>query len=146
VNSKITSILAFILAVIFIYAGVLKTMDATGFYKSIRIYQLLPSNLAWYLAHYLPWLEIAIGLGLLLKWLRAVAALMASVALLIFIAAIISAWWRGLDIECGCFGKSDISNNYGWLMIRDVLMLAASLYMFGSVSFTPSNRRVLENE
>jgi uncharacterized membrane protein YphA (DoxX/SURF4 family) len=128
------TILAFVLAAIFIYAGSRKITDAAAFYQSIKLYHLLPDAPAWYLAHYLPWLEIVLGLGLLWRRLRGAAALLVTVALLVFVAAITSAWWRGLDIDCGCFGKSEISNNYTWLLARDLTLLLASGYVAWSAA------------
>jgi uncharacterized membrane protein YkgB len=55
-------------------------------------------------------------------------------ALAVFIVAIVSAWARGLDIDCGCFGKGNISSNYTWLLVRDLLMLASAVYVVRSSS------------
>jgi uncharacterized membrane protein YphA (DoxX/SURF4 family) len=87
-KAKISLIFALVLAAIFVYSGAIKIMDPAGFYASIRGYQLLPDDWSWYLAHYLSWLEMVIGLSLLWHRWRAAAALLVSIALLVFIAAI----------------------------------------------------------
>jgi uncharacterized membrane protein YkgB len=46
---------------------------------------------------------------------------------IVFMVAIGSAWARGLDISCGCFGKDEVSTNYPSLVLRDGLLLAAAL-------------------
>jgi uncharacterized membrane protein YphA (DoxX/SURF4 family) len=131
-----------VLAGIFICAGYNKIIDPVDFYKSIRMYHLLPDNPAWYLANYLPWLEIVGGIGLLWQRCRCPASLLVSGALGLFIAAILSAWLRGLDIDCGCFGKADISSNYTWLITRDLLMLAAAIYLFQDSFFRKEPKAV----
>ena len=47
-----------------------------------------------------------------------------------FLAAIGSAWWRGLDIACGCFGKDEISTDFRTLILRDLALLAAVTVLF----------------
>jgi len=42
----------------------------------------------------------------------------------VFIAALIAAWIRGLDITCGCFGGAD-KGRYAWWLTRDVALLVA---------------------
>ncbi len=118
-----------ILALIFIYAGALKAWDAPAFYRNIRMYHLMPEGAAWYVAHYLPWLEIITGAALLWKRSRCAASFIISGSLLVFMLAILSAWMRGLNIDCGCFGETAGKSNYYWVLSRDLLMLAAALYL-----------------
>jgi hypothetical protein len=47
----------------------------------------------------------------------------------VFLIALSSAWVRGLDIRCGCFGKDEVSTNYPMLLTRDALLLAAALVL-----------------
>ncbi len=86
-------------------AGLLKLRDPAGFAVEISNYQLLPV-MAPYLAAALPATELVLGLGLIVTpraWRRAAAA----GALLLFAAftvAVASAYLRGINIACGCFG------------------------------------------
>jgi putative oxidoreductase len=102
--SLMTMIGRWILAGVFIYAGVVKAWDPAAFAKSIDSYRLLPYSSGVALALYLPWLEIAAGFGVL--WHRVRLGALGSILLLclIFGSAIASAWIRDLDIGCGCFG------------------------------------------
>lgn len=86
-------------------AGLLKLRDPAGFAVEIANYQLLPI-LAPYLAAALPSTELVLGLGLMVAprpWRRAAAV---GVAMLFgaFTVAVGSAYLRGINIACGCFG------------------------------------------
>jgi len=112
-GGKVSAVLRLAVAGVFLVAGVLKIWDFThgrsatpDFTIAIQQYRLLPwPDLAVALAVYLPWLEVTAALALFARRL----ALGAATALLgmsaMFVVAIGSAWWRGLVIDCGCFGK-----------------------------------------
>ena len=106
-------------------AGLLKLRDPSGFAVEIGNYQLFPT-LAPYLAAALPATEIVVGLGLVLLpagWRRA-AALAAGVLLLSFVVAVSSAYLRGINIACGCFGAG--GDAISWLTVgRNLGLLAA---------------------
>jgi hypothetical protein len=70
-------------------------------------------------------LMIATGLALIVRRLYAGATLIATVLSAIFLCAVGSAWWRGLDITCGCFGKEENATNYPkHLTLNGALVLA----------------------
>jgi putative oxidoreductase len=88
-----------------ILAGALKVRAPGTFAAEIANYQLLP-GLAPYLAPLLPTVELTLGGALLLApraW-RQAAALAAAVLLAGFTTAVASAYFRGINIDCGCFG------------------------------------------
>jgi len=114
------------LAVVFVYAGAMKLADPTGFAREIDAYRLIPEAMSDLMAVYLPWLEIAIGAGVLLPWTVRSMAVIQMGLMIVFIVALSSAWWRGLDIKCGCFGASAEPANYTWLIGRDVFFWAGS--------------------
>jgi putative oxidoreductase len=128
-KTPIQSSIAFILALVFIYAGTVKAFDRSAFYHDIRLYHLVSDNIAWYAAHYLPWLEIVAGFGLICKYTRSSASILIATLLLIFTGAIFSAWARGLNIECGCFGKTSGVSGYPWILARDIVLLLATVYL-----------------
>ena len=72
--------------------------------RAVRAYRLLPEALVGPVAFGLPVLEIAIGLALLAGVFVRTAAIASAVLLVVFIVAVGSAWARGLQIDCGCFG------------------------------------------
>jgi putative oxidoreductase len=118
------------LALVFIYAGALKTLDPAGFALSIDHYRLLPYPLAAAVAVYLPWLEIAGGVGVV--WPRArLGALSLLLGLCLFFSgAIASALFRGLDISCGCFGnEAGIHASLGVGLIRSMFLAVIAWWL-----------------
>jgi len=114
---------------LFVYAGVLKASDPTAFLKSIENYQILPHAAAVAAAFYLPYLEIFCGTGLALKRLQSGALALLGGLMFVFIVALLAAWVRGLDIDCGCFGSGDGTAHYGLALARDFSILAALCFL-----------------
>ena len=93
------------LGVTFVSAGILKILDPAAFASAVANYRLLPHELINIFAILLPWVELVAGLGVLSGiWLRPAALILAFMTG-IFVLAVTSALARGLNIECGCFGK-----------------------------------------
>ena len=120
------------LAFIFIYAGATKISDPEGFALSISNYRLLPVSLLNFLAITLPWIEIITAIllvfGIAVKENSAIIFSM----LFIFTIAIGVSLLRGLNIDCGCFGKG---TQIGLLKLgENILMIIGSVLLiaFGS--------------
>jgi uncharacterized membrane protein YphA (DoxX/SURF4 family) len=94
-----------VLGGVFVVAGALKIPDPAAAVRAVRAYQLLPEPLVSPVAFGLPVVEIAVGLALLLGVFVRTAALAAAVLLAVFLVGVGSAWARGLQIDCGCFGN-----------------------------------------
>jgi len=118
-----------VLSGLFLYAGVMKLLDTGQFYRDIQSYRLTPDVLSWWAAHYLPWLELVAGVALFLPKFRLPAALIFAGLMSVFTLALLSAWSRGLDISCGCFGSSTAEANYPWLVGRDLGLLLMALFL-----------------
>jgi uncharacterized membrane protein YphA (DoxX/SURF4 family) len=138
------------LAWTFLHAGALKVWDfahahpaTPDFVVAIQQYHLLPSpDLAVLLAVYLPWVEIFAALGLFIHRMRLGAALTITGLTTIFIAALASAWARGLRIECGCFGREEVSTDFPALLLRDAcILIAALLLLFRDHRAVPAKDR-----
>jgi putative oxidoreductase len=91
---------------VFLVAGGLKAADPAHFAADIDHFRLLPYFSVAPLALYLPWLEIICGLAVIAGAARRSALLLLLGLTVVFIVAIASAWMRGLDIRCGCFGAA----------------------------------------
>jgi uncharacterized membrane protein YphA (DoxX/SURF4 family) len=92
------------LAAVWLVSGTLKAVDPDQTYVAVRAYDVLPPVGVEIVAALLPWVELALGLLLLLGvGTRAVAVLSAALVL-VFVAGVAQAWARGLSIDCGCFG------------------------------------------
>jgi hypothetical protein len=79
------------------------------------------------IATYLPWLEIFAGLALCLRRLYAGGIAICGVLSLGFLGAIGSAWWRGLDITCGCFGREENQTPFMSHITMNLFMLVVVL-------------------
>jgi uncharacterized membrane protein YphA (DoxX/SURF4 family) len=89
---------------VLVVAGVLELPDPAAAVRAVRAYRLLPEGLVGPVAFGLPVVEIAVGLALLAGVYVRTAAIAAAVLMAVFLAAVGSAWARGLQIDCGCFG------------------------------------------
>jgi putative oxidoreductase len=118
-------ILDFIIAGIFIYAGVVKAFDPIQLAHDIDHYKVLPWTIGVGLAFYLPWLEIFCGLALIFRLFYRGALSILTALVVIFLVATIAAKVRGLDITCGCFGHASQNWSFPAHLALDLGILAA---------------------
>lgn len=125
------------LAAVWLFAGAAKVGDLAGSGRAVNAYQVMPFEAAQVIGAALPFVEITLGLLLLVGLATRVVAALSSALLLVFIAGISSAWARGLSIDCGCFGSggqlaAGQSPSYGPEIARDIgfLVLAAFLVIW----------------
>ncbi|MET8277387.1 MauE/DoxX family redox-associated membrane protein [Micromonospora sp. NPDC005174] len=93
------------LAAVWLVAGASKVGDLAASGRAVNAYQVLPYDAATVLGAALPFVELALGVLLLLGLATRLTAAISAALLLVFIAGISSAWARGLAIDCGCFGS-----------------------------------------
>lgn len=122
------------LAAVWLYAGGSKVGDLAGSGRAVNAYQILPYDLAVAVGFALPFVEIALGVLLLLGLATRLAAGFSALLLVIFITGIVSAWARGLAIDCGCFGTggelpAGQSPSYGPELLRDLGFLALAGFL-----------------
>lgn len=118
--------LRLLLAAVFIYAGAVKAPWPRRFALDVESYRLVSPGIAYAVALYLPYLEIVAGLGLLVRRVAPGATLLLATLTAFFLTALVSAWVRGLEIRCGCFGAGEAAAaDYPWWVLRDGLLLAA---------------------
>lgn len=128
-----------ILAGVFIYAGYsklalpnIKPRPPIGvalslFALQVDSFQMLPPWAVNVVAHTLPFAEIALGLLLLIGWQLRIWAVLTSLILLGFFAAVIRSYALGLQINCGCFANPEPLTIK--TVIRDGLLVALSLVL-----------------
>jgi uncharacterized membrane protein YphA (DoxX/SURF4 family) len=122
-------LLRFGVGAILIVAGALKLRDPGAFATEIANYQLLPM-LAPYLAAALPAAEVLVGAVLVVApagWRRP-AALAAAALFGMFLLAVGSAYARGINIECGCFGTGG-GPITALTLLRNVGLIAAAAFL-----------------
>ncbi len=121
-----------ILALIFMWAGVVKISDPDSFAIILEAFGLLPYTWITPIAVGLPVLEILAAIGLLFD-LRGSLAAVAGL-LVLFLAVLGYGVLLGLDIDCGCFGPGDPEGEaYRGLrpaLYKDLVMLAGVAYLY----------------
>lgn len=115
---------------VFIYAAALKIADPAGFATDIQHFRLLPYPLTLGLGLYLPWLEIICGVSVLCRWRERCALLLLAGLCFVFSVALASAWYRGLDINCGCFGHGTAASDLPLAFARSLLLGLVALFLF----------------
>lgn len=121
------------LAAVWLVSGAIKAADPLQTEVAVRAYQLLPESAVSPVATSLPFLEIGLGL-LLLLGVGVRPASVTSVALLVvFLGGVGSSWARGLSIDCGCFGGGGVADvgplDYLAEIARDVGFAAVALWL-----------------
>lgn len=121
-----------VVGLILIISGVMKAAaPPEEFAVVIESYRLLGSaDATLTLATFLPWLEVVLGFCLLFGFMTAAAAAAAGSLFVVFIAALLSTFLRGIHLpSCGCFG-------FGWhpsplqTILLDSLLAACSFLAF----------------
>ncbi|MEV4478953.1 MauE/DoxX family redox-associated membrane protein [Micromonospora coxensis] len=122
------------LAAVWLIAGGAKVGDLAGSGRAVNAYQVMPYDLAMVIGAALPFVELALGVILLLGLATRLAAGVSAALLVVFIAGIASAWSRGLSIDCGCFGSggqlaAGQSPSYLPEILRDLGFLALAGFL-----------------
>lgn len=116
-----------ILGLVLFAAGLAKLRSPARFAKAIEAYGILPDYLTPLVVRLLPGAEILLG-SLLLVGVRVVmASVVASVLLVSFTLAMMLSLKHGAAVECGCFGEVASEPIGGGTLLRNLLLLAASL-------------------
>lgn len=117
------------LAAVWLFTGGSKIGDLAASGRAVNAYRVFPYEVATAIGTILPFVEIALGVLLLVGLATRLTAAFSALLLMVFVAGIISAWARGLAIDCGCFGGGgDLAAGqdprYGPELIRDLGFLA----------------------
>ena len=127
-----------LLAGIFIYAGYAKlTMGlhprppigvALSFFAlQVDSYQILPTWAVKVVANLLPFIEIGLGLLLLIGWKLRIWATLIAIVMLGFFFAVVRSYALGLQINCGCFATPEPLTIK--TVVRDGALAALALLM-----------------
>jgi uncharacterized membrane protein YphA (DoxX/SURF4 family) len=133
------------LAAVFLVAGATKIGDLAGSARAVNAYRLMPYEAAKVVGAMLPFVEIALGLVLLVGLAVRLSAGIAALLLVIFIAGIVSAWARGLRIDCGCFSAGgDLGAGQSPAYAREILRDIGFLIVAGVLLWRPRTRYSLD--
>lgn len=118
---------------VMIAAGMPKLLDLTASIQNVLAYELFGYELARAIGILLPVVEVALGVLLIVGLLTRQAAAVTGLLMIVFVAGIVSAWARGLSIDCGCFGTGGPvdpeDTTYVTSIIRDLAFLALALFL-----------------
>lgn len=127
------------LGAVFIYSAWTKLRDPWALFgMAIDSYHALPAWAVEWVARSLPWVELAIGVLLVIGRGMRIASVAASVLLLVFFGLMVRAFAKGMEINCGCFGPGEIISKM--TLLRDGTMLAGSLLLTALTVHLPSRR------
>lgn len=116
-------ILRIALGGLFIFASLDKIWNPGLFANAVSNYRILPLALLHITAIILPWLELIIGMALIVNVYQRAANIILGGLLIIFTLAVSAAMLRGLDFNCGCFDLNATSSNLGLRKIFENLGL-----------------------
>ncbi|MDD5722562.1 MAG: hypothetical protein PHY29_02350 [Syntrophales bacterium] len=119
-----------ILGIVFICASFHKIRYPAAFAEAVYLYQILPDWLINLSALVLPWLELLLGVFLIIGLWMPGAVVITNLLFITFMGALSYNMARGLDISCGCFSTSPTAGAADiWTVLRDGMFLAVSLYL-----------------
>jgi len=129
-HSAVRWISRLVLGVIFVVASIEKISAPDIFAANIQAYHILPLPCINIVALIVPWIELICGIALLMGVRVTAAAGLVSSMLVVFIAAILMAMAKNLNIDCGCFGSTN-ATPVGWpKVMEDVGMLLLGLHLY----------------
>lgn len=121
----------FVVGGVFIWAGLLKILDPLEFSQNIANYHVFSRDLSFLTALVLPWLEVLCGILVIFGIFRPASSFLLSGLLGVFLILITVTIFRGLDVDCGCFGSIGRHVDYR-LLLTDIVLLYLTLNIFVS--------------
>jgi len=108
IRSGVRLALRLLLGAVFLYAAYTKLRQSwLLFALSVDSYQILPEWAVLITARTIPWLELILGLTLIVGLQLRAAATVATSLLGVFFAVMLFSYVRGSGIDCGCFGVGE---------------------------------------
>ena len=124
-NRHLSFAFRFALGTTLIVAGAGKLPERAEFVNRCQEYDLLPDVLARLYGTGLPWVEIVVGSFLLLGLFSRFAAGIGILTALSCIIANSIILYRGVTMECGCFGEMAVLQTRDALLIDFALLIMA---------------------
>ncbi len=90
---------------VFVFACIHKIAHPATFAIDVATYQIMPLQLINLMAITLPWIELFAGIMIIIGWRTRAAAVCIAGMMAVFLAAIIIALVKGLEMSCGCFAS-----------------------------------------
>jgi len=104
------------------------SVNLQNFVPSVEQYKVVSHDTAVLIAQTLPFVELSLGLLLLIGWRVRIWLSTASAMLFGFLSLLTWAFLNHMDIkDCGCFASSTPEPLNGWTLLRDGTFLAFAL-------------------
>ncbi len=103
------------------------SMNISSFAQQVESYKLISPQASQVVAHTLPFVEIVLGLLLLIGWRLRIWATAITAIMVGFLAVVTRAYLLHMDINCGCFGTPEKLT--GMTVVRDGAFAALALLM-----------------
>ena len=120
-------IIRLLLGAMWVWASLDKVQDPAQFSRDVANYHVMPFGLENLSAIVVPWLELLIGIGLIIGVMVDGAAIVSLSLMLLFIVLISQAILRGFNIECGCGLKE--GQLVGWEKILENIVFLGGSYL-----------------
>jgi uncharacterized membrane protein YphA (DoxX/SURF4 family) len=103
------------------------SMNLTSFAQQVESYKMISPEASQMVAHTLPFVEIVLGLLLLIGWRLRIWATAITAIMVGFFAVVTRAYLLHMDINCGCFGTPEKLT--GMTVVRDAAFASLALLM-----------------
>ncbi|WP_320040367.1 MauE/DoxX family redox-associated membrane protein [uncultured Desulfobacter sp.] len=116
----------------FIFASWHKIVSPDQFATILYGYAVFPHQMINVLAIVMPFVELVCGITLIIGRFKRSGLLLINAMLVGFILLISFNLIRGHEFDCGCFSLGETKGTWSsiWLLVRDVVMLGAGIYLF----------------
>lgn len=116
----------------FIFASWHKIVSPDQFATILYGYAVFPHQFINVIAIVMPFVELVCGITLVTGLLKRSGLLLINAMLVGFIFLISFNLIRGHEFDCGCFSLGDTKGTWSsvWLLVRDLAMLGAGVYLF----------------
>ena len=103
------------------------SMNLSSFAQQVESYKMISPEASQVVAHTLPFVEIVLGLLLLIGWRLRIWSAAVTLIMAGFLTAVSRAYLLHMDIDCGCFGIPEKLT--GMTVVRDGAFTALALIM-----------------
>ncbi len=125
---------------VLIYSALEHLLNPYQFVNSISNYSIVPDSWGYWIAFFLPSLQVMTGVLVFTRSCRLEALIISTVLFAVFSTAQTTAFFRGLDIECGCFGSRSASVGVTSVsFVVSLLFISALLLRYSVLDKTTSH-------
>ena len=115
---------------VFLASAITKMMDREGTAVSMSRYPFLPSGFGRFIAYTFPYLELAVGIMLVLGIFTRYTSVVSVGMYILFTGLITYDLTRGQNASCHCFGRLSAEKLTPMAVVRNLVLLAMSVLLF----------------